>query len=350
MPLENFEDLFPHGLTRLNPPRWFFEDYSAPQITEFFKSCSLTETQRASLLDTNKWSATTNGYVVSPPDELVLALGKEARAQIYPILARYPVNFPQARAFRFPRDGFEERFADSGLAADKLDLLRSLTYTNMGLLCLCVDEPLQRSFTTNDFETLIRTLYATPALRPRLRVGPGSDIAGLVKYWGRGGRERTIRPVLESLTRGRSMEAISISAFLPAFARMRLDTYPDPAADPAASEEDCFYTALNFFSDQPDPKYANGQNARKALLADYYSVDDEPRFGDLILLLDANNYAVHVCVHIADDIVFTKNGTGLAQPWVLMRMRDMLVHYPTEKPLHATRLRRKETQASTASM
>jgi hypothetical protein len=42
---------------------------------------------------------------------------------------------------------------------------------------------------------------------------------------------------------------------------------------------------------------------------------------------------VHMCVYVADDIVFTKNGYAPREPWVLMRERDMMIHYSPKKPL-----------------
>jgi hypothetical protein len=35
---------------------------------------------------------------------------------------------------------------------------------------------------------------------------------------------------------------------------------------------------------------------------------------------------------VAEDIVFTKNGDDPNQPWVLMRMADMMLLYTSDKP------------------
>jgi hypothetical protein len=37
---------------------------------------------------------------------------------------------------------------------------------------------------------------------------------------------------------------------------------------------------------------------------------------------------VHLCVHIAEDIVFTKNGLDVNQPWALMRLADVQALFP----------------------
>jgi hypothetical protein len=59
--------------------------------------------------------------------------------------------------------------------------------------------------------------------------------------------------------------------------------------------------------------------------------------GDLLLLSARNEAVVHAAVYVADDLVFTKNGESYTQPWILMRMADMIdtynVRYPTGGPL-----------------
>jgi len=61
-------------------------------------------------------------------------------------------------------------------------------------------------------------------------------------------------------------------------------------------------------------------------------VRGDKQFGDILILLDSDENAVHACVYVADDIVFTKNGDDPNQPWVLMRMADMMLLYASDKP------------------
>jgi hypothetical protein len=39
--------------------------------------------------------------------------------------------------------------------------------------------------------------------------------------------------------------------------------------------------------------------------------------------VDDANQALHSCVHIADDVVFTKNGNNPRMPWKLMHLADV---------------------------
>jgi hypothetical protein len=34
-----------------------------------------------------------------------------------------------------------------------------------------------------------------------------------------------------------------------------------------------------------------------------------------------------MCVYLADDVVYTKNGIGTLQPWVLMKLPDLMNDY-----------------------
>ena len=340
IPLEP-DEVDVEGMHLSIPTRWIFTNYSPSRLAGLFNSCELTDAQKDFLLDTNHWGALTNGYAVSPPDALILSLGQTARQSIYPVLARNPANGWQYFPFRFSLNGFDERFSGSGLPSRMIELVRQQTYTNNGAICFSTLPAMSGLFATNDLASLLVVLYRTPALIVRLRVNRDSNIKELVQYWGKGGREKTVRPLLESLVRSPGQQNVNISYLLPPFARLRLYAYPDPGMDPSAAQQDCFYTALNFFNTQPDQKYLDLGNARKALLNDYYPVQGPMTFGDLIVLMDSANNGFHACVYVADDIVFSKNGSHSLQPWILMKMPEMLSEYSYAGEFRTVHLRKK---------
>ena len=99
---------------------------------------------------------------------------------------------------------------------------------------------------------------------------------------------------------------------------------------------------MNFFNNAPDDGFFNPEYTRKALRTEYFRVSDGTRqFGDLIVLLGANQQALHMCVHLADEAVFTKNGANTQQPWVLMRLSEMRGEYESQKPFEIVYYRRK---------
>jgi hypothetical protein len=46
-------------------------------------------------------------------------------------------------------------------------------------------------------------------------------------------------------------------------------------------------------------------------------------------------------VYLADNIVYTKNGNNYRQPWMLMRIPDLLATYPNTPPMRPIYMRRK---------
>jgi hypothetical protein len=135
--------------------------------------------------------------------------------------------------------------------------------------------------------------------------------------------------------------SVNVTFFLPPFARLRLYTYPSPR-DPDIMKQDCFWTAMNFFNTTPDDAFFNPEHTQKVLRSEYARVSDGTKqFGDLLVLLGPEQQALHMCVYIADDAVFTKNGANTQQPWVLMKLSEMLGEYETQKPFEIVVYRRK---------
>lgn len=348
IPLENFAERFPDGIKQLEAPRWVFENYTAPQLTDFLRSLPLADDQKNSLLDPARWQTLSNGMAVMPAEETVRGLSRAARQALYPVLGKSRQNPAQFQPFRFSLNGFDERMADSPLPADKIEQVRALTYNDAGCTCLAVDKAVEKSLTTNEFKNLLEALYSVPTWRVNLRVSTNDDLDALLSYWVKDGRQKALRPLLSSLAKKPGGDTIGIAYFLPPFPRERLYTYPDAATSPAALEEDCFYTSFNFFNNPPDPQFLNNHKPDVSMRKYYDPVKGDPAFGDLILFLNPSNAAVHICVYIADDLVFTKNGQSGLQPWVFMKFADMLAVYSTDPPLRILKFRRKAV-ANTAA-
>lgn len=343
IPLADSEEFFLDREQRLRPPHWFFENLTDAQLVSFLDSCQLTPEQRTELVSQVKWQVASNGFLASPPASLVGSIGAASREKIYSLLARTGENYPQVYPFRFPLDGFEAEFAETGLAPDKLEYIKNLTYTNKGTLCFADLELLPGVLSSNELSTVLDHLYRFPAYRLRLRIFPDSDIAAIVKYWGKFGRERRIRPLLDSLrnTRKTNGTSIGIGFLLPQFARLRLYTFPNDWTEPQAAREDCFWTSLNFFNEKPDMQFLDPKYVRQVLQTQYQPIEGTPIYGDLVTLVNGHGDGIHICVYIADDFVFTKNGMNQLSPWVLMKIPDMLLYFPSENGQKLVILRRK---------
>ncbi len=350
IPFENSEEVFLDRADRLKKPEWVFEPATAAQVQQFLQTVELTEKQKRELQTTNSWKEQTGNCTIHPSPELLLSLIQPAREKIYGVLGQCSSNYAQCFPFRFAPKRFEERFANSGLEADTVQLVRNLCYTNEGLMSFCDLGVASAKLKPSEFDGLIRVLYAVPTVRLRLRVRPDSNIDQLVAYWGKDGREKRVRPMLESLARMPGGESLSVAYLLPGAARLRLFTFPDVARDAREAREDCFFTALNFFNKYADDRFFDKANSRQTLQNDYTLVKDQPTFGDLVTVINGQGDALHIAVYIADNIVFTKNGVNILQPWVLMRMDDMMSYFPSPEPLRIAILRKKELmQASVVS-
>lgn len=342
--LEEPADYLPDSTRRLETVPWVFAKFTARQVEELFRSVKVTEAVRQRLLDSAHWQVSAGGVTVQPSMELLRDLGGAARQQIYAILNDTDANYVHRNPFRFRVDGFDEWFANSELSDEHLELLRSLTFTNEGgAICIVDLDVLQRTLNTDEFHRVFESLYSEPCLLVDLQVNSASDVGALAKYWGRGGREATILPMLRSLARRPGGGSVNIAQLLPPFAQSRLYTFSAPTTNAPASGPDCFWTAMNFFKAQPDPGLSNFEYALDVLNRDYADASGPRRFGDLLLLLDERRQTIHACVYIADDVVFTKNGADYLQPWTLMKIPDMLAHYATDQRMTLVTLRPRKT-------
>ncbi|MGZ4961960.1 MAG: hypothetical protein ACXWC8_05330 [Limisphaerales bacterium] len=350
IPFENSEEIFLDRAERLKTPEWVFEPATAAQVQQLLQSIELTDEQKRELQITNLWKEQAGSCTIHPSPELLFSLSSSAREKIYGVLGQCSSNYAQCFPFRFAPKRFEERFANSGLAAETVKLVRNLCYTNEGLMSFCDLGVASAKLKASEFDGLIRVLYAVPTVRLRLRVHPDSNIDQLVAYWGKGGREKRVRPMLESVARLPGGDSVALPYLLPGVARLRLYTFPDVERDAREAREDCFFTALNFFNKYADDRFFDKANSRQTLQNDYTLVSDQPTYGDLVTVINGQGDALHIAVYIADDIVFTKNGVNILQPWVLMRMDDMMSYFPSPEPLRIVIFRKKAlTQASVVS-
>ncbi len=317
---------------------WCFPHYSIPQLTDLIRSCDLTDTQKASLLDTNRWQHGTNGWRIQPALEVVSDMSEFAREKIYSVLAGCPEN-PQCFPFTCREDRFDEMFEGCELSPEKVAMIRKLCYRNRGLLCFADGQLFELVSSSNETRCLFKTLLRVPTMLVKLRVTPGSDINALIHYWDSGGRAKDLKPLLQALARVPGGGSLNVSYFLPPVPRLHLYTYPHVTN---GLPLDCFWTSFNFFGEKPGYRLGDQGYADWLLHSDYIRVPGEKTFGDVLVLLQSG-FAMHACVYIADDVYYTKNGTDPNQPWVLMRMKDMQAQYASGQPQEWRVYRKKAT-------
>jgi hypothetical protein len=325
--LANPNGELPDQAARLQKPSWFFERHTETDVVRLLSECRLRPVQRKILFDRQFWQVTSNGCLLTPPEPVIWSLSPRARGLIYRALARSPANYAQCFPFRFLPEKFEDQLRETGLTAAEIQMVKRLAYTNNNAVCFTDLKILHDRLKPEAFEELVGALYKVPAYTLRLRVNPEADLAGIIRYWGAGGREKAVSPILKGLARVPGGGTVNVAQLLPPFPRARLYTFPDSWNDPDAAREDCFYAAMNFFAEAPDTNFFNGDHTRRVLAEEFDKVSDTATFGDRLLVVNARGQGVHMCVYVAGDFVFTKNGINRAEPWVLMRLADVLSIY-----------------------
>lgn len=324
------------------PIRWVFADFTTNALRNLFLATDLSASQSAWLLDPANWQATNGAIVLTPPRELVLGLSPEARRKLYATLSLSERNQLYMYPFSHRADRLDDWFADSGLSAHTISEIKRLLVPRGNSLCFSDLLALLPELPSPEEKLrFIKTLSRTSTVLAKLHVPPDADIDALVNYWGRGGRAKDLRPLLESLARVPGGATIDVAHLLPPLARKLLYTYPYPTHDPEAARPNCFWTAMNFFNEQPDDRFTEFAFTEQTLLTDYYPYEGDPTFGDVLLFSVQDGGIFHAATYIADGIVLTKNGKHFSYPWILMKLDDLLAFYPFEKPVEVTGYRSK---------
>ena len=308
---------------------WFFPNTAPEAAAASLAAAGLDQGAVAALMATARRESGINGIVITPGADLVRGLAPEVRAKLYVQLAGNALNADQVHAFRYAGESVEAWFGRSLISPETRRFIEPLVYRHGGHLYFAdVELARQQIVDPEERRRLAKTLLRQQTSRVRLSVPSLLEVPGLVEYWGRGGRRTDIRPLLESIATAESAGAIDIVHLLPAFARERLYRYPLlTAADlnrPALAN--CLWTALNFFSLVPDDRYLDVQASVDHLQRDYYLVENGLELGDVIVLLDERGVIYHAVVHLADNLVFTKNGTSPMAPWVILPL-DVVIDY-----------------------
>jgi hypothetical protein len=266
------------------------------------------------------------GVVVTPPDKLVLDMSPQTRSRIYAVLAADEKNGAMATPEFVYREYIDERFDSTGLSDATVALIRRLLYPRKSLLLFSdasvVMGTLQTPLERQHFN---QTVHRRTTMMAQLIIDRTSDIDAMVAYWDFNGRSKGLRSLFESIGRIPGGGELDVSHVLTPFARQHLYAFPDPSDNPEVLRRDCGWTALNFFNDEPDDHLSHPEYAAQVLQRDYQRVT-EPRFGDVVALVE-NDESVHLATYLADDLTFTKNGHNRTQPWMLLKLHELVEQY-----------------------
>lgn len=330
--LEQPEEYIGFELANNKTPQWVFTGMDRNQTRTLLLANGIATNLVERALSDSMTTTTPDGTVVHPDEQLLFALQPVVRAKLYATLARIPGNHYMEYPFCFPRKTFGLWFGNGANDTRLMAIARRLLYPRGDGVCFSDYEFLMEQ-TKSDEERMeiVKSLSRQSAVLVRVRVRPDTDVDKLLGYWGRGIQVKDLRPLLESTARLQNGATISLLYFLPKFARERLYTFPMPSqqGDPIM---DCHWSTMNFFNDPPSDKFTNTTYTASFIQTNFYQVSIPCLYGDVILILNDQGNAIHSAVYIADDIVFTKNGNNFSQPWMLMRLSDLLARYTAEAP------------------
>ena len=322
---------------------WKFSGLTADAVKNLFSKSGISAAQTAAAFAPGAVSEKKSGLELAPPEKFLLSLTPEQRQKLFTALGGSGVNLYIDFPYIFPGVDFEGICTDTRLNPEDVALLKKLIYSNGPARQLSDYDFLLGKIPTLERRTkMTQALSRQSAVLVRLAVRADTDIDKIAGYWGNVPNVRftDIRPLLESIRQLPEGGSISLLYLLPKFARERLYTFPLPSQ----TEEpvmDCHWTTFNFSSETPDNRFNDPAFAVAFIQKNYYQIAAPSQYGDILLLMNEKQEVKHSAVFIADDILFTKNGNNYRQPWMLMRISDLLATYPAAPPMRTIYMRRK---------
>jgi len=322
---------------------WTFVGLAAPDVAALIDLPGLPETVRDELLDRRRWQMGADDRIqVFPSPAAVRTLPPDVRAGIYNVLARWEENEFQHSPYYVPDEDVRGWMKGAGLRTELVDLVARTSYPVGNSLCFS-DLPLVVSITTSHAEarSVLKALSRTQTAILRLRLDTTSDIESIRSYWSSGDvNAKDFLPLLESVATNPLINHLDVVHVLPPNVRRLLYTFPRPAMAVAGRYPDCHWTSLNFFNERTEPRLADVAGATMFARENYRVGEPPHAFGDVLFMTDSQANAIHSCVYLADDYVFTKNGANVVSPWVIMKLDDVRDRYSRHGPVNVVIYRR----------
>jgi hypothetical protein len=326
------------------PTVWAFPRVTLDELPEVLAGVGFSTGDIARLRTVAKPEVKVDGVIVAPDPEFVRSMSPAVRARLYGLLVRSSSNYSQQAAYRF--HGTLDDWLGSGLSAETRAMVDPLIYQDGDFLVFADLELVRGKLGKGpELQRLLKRLLRHSTMLVTLRVHDESQVDRLVEYWGRGGRKTDIRPLLESAAGAGSTYAIDIIHLLPEMARRLLYRYPKMTQGDLQQGRfaNCYWTALNFFSDQPDDALMDERVALQRLSNDYFLVQDGLQLGDIVAFSNSKREIFHMATYIADDLVFTKNGYSSRVAWSILPIDRIRGHFPAyADDWHVTYYRRKD--------
>jgi hypothetical protein len=308
---------------------WDFVGLRTDEVRRLLDRPDIPAEARAELLDTTRWTILADTIQLTPSPATVLAIPPEDRAAIYDVLARWEANEFHHSPWFVPGNDVDNWLEGSGLRPALVEAVRRTSY-RLGRAECFSDVSLLMAMATSDAEArhTIKALSRCRTAILRLALDDSEALGQIASYWGAGpANAKDFMPLLESIATNPAVRHLDVVHVLPPYARKLLYTYPHPSLAVGGQFPDCHWTTLNFFNYRPEGRLFDTDGATMRVLEGYERVAGPPVFGDILFLTNDQGHAIHSCVHLADGFVFTKNGSNVISPWLVMQLEEVRDRY-----------------------
>ncbi len=327
----------------LEPTQWRLPASSWSAVDAWLTRHGLSQDMRKDLESRCKCSA--EGCVVSPKAEWIVRITPPVRKVLYPALAGVG-NLWVAESIRLQRKQIETRLALTTLPESAQTLVRDLSFTWDGETIFADPAPVCAMLDAAGRAEMMRFLHMEDALIVRLVVAEGQDVTQMVRYWSQGEFGWELGVLLESLARQPGGGKVDVINLLPPLPRVLLNTYPERVND----QRNCYWSAMNFMLQEPDERFLSPEAVGQERDLRYRVVNDAPRLGDVYEFGSIGGIVAHMAVHVADGVVFTKNGITAARPWILTTLESVRGEYASNEDGFVNRLRRIEPEDASGAL
>ncbi len=308
-------------------PRWTFPESMQPELKDFFTKAGLAGPVIDRVLSPKTMVKEGGNLHLFPPLTDLEEIPADVRATIYTELSKYQDNEYQVDPVLIIGTSVEEWYRSSKLRPEIISKIKKMSY-HRGETIAFSDVPALLNYALSDSETRIifKACTRTRNLLVHLKLDKQANAEEIINYWtmGAGLRRKDLEPLIQSIIELDEVDHLGIVHLLPALARKLLYTYPGLDLAKNGVMPDCHWTSLNFFNYEPHEYLLDARLATSQVLEQFAPVEPPYQYGDILFFLDnSTGDAFHSCVHLADNIVFTKNGRNLLSPWVIMRLEDV---------------------------
>lgn len=306
--------------------KWIFNSDEAASIGPMLRTAGMPAEAVERMTDPRRVVRNSHHAHVFPSHADLETLTPETRSSVYRLLALNSANVFHYSPVFFLADSVDEWARGSDIPDHIVASIKALSYRSGDALVFS-DVPLllSQAGTVEEARFIMQKLTRVRTLMPRLELSDDDSLSDLLAYWttGLGLRRRDIEPLLRAIVQTEGVSHLDLVHLLPPLSRKLLYTYPDISHAMEGRLPDCHWTSLNFFKFTPESYLLDSKMATSTVKEDFELVDGPYRYGDILMFVRPNGQAIHSANYLADDITFSKNGSNMLAPWLLMRLGDL---------------------------